>query len=380
MVHPRFLRPKRIDFGWQAYILRFMRRLFVWAVLALLATSCTTDRYAKLETATPTLSPAQIADLKKSAKTPEELGIQMQVTESSASFAGVNVVEASENVTVPLVELPTDRPHETGGLYRAPVFLATVNGKADVRLLLDSGSNRNLFSYTLARSLGIPTIAGLKPMMGFGIGGAVDNYGALVPTIQIGSFGLRKTVAIIGPDAQVLGVTRGSQVMLLGVNALRGLSYLTIDNLHGNVIFGARDAYLPDDTLPFMTTAPLHWLGELPAVDVSIDGRNPVACILDTGGDYGMLIPRLRAIELGYWKPGKKDPLSIPGGVGGASLATSYQIRQAKVGDATFTRIPARTVVIGPEAAGGQVFLGNAELRHYRVTFDFKHQTLWLER
>jgi hypothetical protein len=357
-----------------------MRRPFVWAVLALLTASCATDRYAKLETATPTLSPAQIAELQKTAKTPEELGIQMQVTERSAAFAGVNVVEARENVIVPLVEVPTDRPDEPGGLYRAPVVLATVNGKADVRLLLDSGSNRNLFGYTLARSLGIPTIAGLKPMTGYGIGGAVDNYGALVPTIQIGSIGLQKTVAIIGPDAQVLGGTRGSQVMLLGVNALRSLSYLTIDNIHGNVIFGARDAYLPDDTLPFMTTAPLKWVGELPAVDITIDGRNPVACILDTGGDYGMLVPRLRAIELGYWKPGKKDPLSIPGGVGGASLATSYQIRQAKVGDATFARIPARTVVIGPEAAGGQVFLGNAELRHYRVTFDFKHQTLWLER
>jgi hypothetical protein len=36
--------------------------------------------------------------------------------------------------------------------------------------------------------------------------------------------------------------------------------------------------------------------------------------------------------------------------------------------------------VIGPEAAGGQVFLGNAVLRRYRVTFDFKHSTLWLER
>ncbi len=238
-----------------------------------------------------------------------------------------------------------------------------------------------IFSVTRSRAVSeFPPIAGLKPMTGYGIGGAVDNYGALVPTMQIGSIGLQKTVAIIGPDAQVLGVTRGSQVMLLGVNALRRLSYLTIDYLHGNVVFGARDAYLPDDTLPFLTTAPLQWLGDLPAVDISIDGRNPVTCILDTGGDYGMLVPRLRAIELDYWKPGKKDPLSIPGGVGGASLATSYVIKQAKVGDATFTRIPGRTVVIGPEAAGGQLFLGNAVLRRYRVTFDFKHNTLWLER
>ena len=113
---------------------------------------------------------------------------------------------------------------------------------------------------------------------------------------------------------------------------------------------------------------------------MTIDGRNPVPCILDTGGDYGMLVPRLRAIELGYWKPGKKDPLSMSGGVGGASLATSYVIKEAKVGGAMFTRVPARTALIGPEAAGGQVFLGNTILRRYRVTFDFKHSTLWLER
>jgi hypothetical protein len=374
------LQGKRIDFGWRAYILRFMRRAFFLTVVALVAGSCATDPYSKLETATPTLSAAQIAELQKTAKTPEELGIQMQVTEHSVGFLGVNVVEATENVTLPLAEIPTDRPNEVGGLYRAPVVHATVDGKADVRLLLDSGSNRNLFSYTLAHSLGIPTIAGLKSMTGYGIGGAVDNYGAIVPTMQIGSIDLQKTVAIIGPDAQVLGVTRGSQVMLLGVNALRSLSYLTIDYLHGNVIFGARDAYLPDDTLPFMTTAPLQWLGELPAVDISIDGRDPVPCILDTGGDYGMLVPRVRAIEMGYWKPGKKDPLSLNGGVGGASLATSYVIKQAKVGGATFTRIPARTALIGPEAAGGQVLLGNTILRRYRVTFDFKHSTLWLER
>jgi hypothetical protein len=356
-----------------------MRRAFVWVVMALLAASCATDPYSKLETATPSFLPDQTAELQKIAKTPEELGIQMRVTETSAAFAGVNAVEATENVTVPLVEIPTGKPDEPGGLYRAPVILATVNGKAAVRLLLDSGSNRNLFGYTLAHSLGIPTIAGLKPMTGLGIGGTVENYGALVPSMQIGSIELRKTVAIIGPDAQVLGVTRGSQVMLLGVNALRHLSYLTIDYIHGNVILGARGAYLPDDTLPVMTATPLRWLGDLPAVDITIDGRNPVPCILDTGGDYGMLVPRLRAMELGYWKPGKNGPLSVPGGVGGASLATSYLIKQAKVGDATFTRVLAQTAVIGPEAGGGQVFLGNTVLRRYRVTFDFKHSTLWLE-
>ena len=359
-----------------------MRWTFLTVTVALLATGCASDQHSQLETTTPTLSPAQVAELQKNSKTPEELGIQMQVTEKAAGFAGVNLIDARENVTVPLMEIASDKPYRPGGMYRAPVFVASVNGNAAVRVMLDSGSNRNLFGYTLARSLGIPLITGLKPVTGFGIGGSVENYLALVPTMRIGSITLQKTVAIIGPDSQVLNFTRGgnAQVMLLGVNALRRLSYLTIDNLHGKMIFGAQEAYLPDDTLKFLTTAPLHWLGDLPAVEISIDGREAVACILDTGGDYGMILPRTRAIELGYWTPGK-GPLTAAGGVAGASLAVSYEIKEAKVGDATFTRIPGRTGLVGPDIAGGQaVFLGDSVLRGYRVTFDFQHNTLWLEK
>jgi hypothetical protein len=374
---------KLVDFAYRAHILKGMLRVLISGFLALLLGGCMSDPYARLETPTPTLSPAQVAELQKHAKTPEELGIQMQLTDHSAGFLGVNMMDARETVTVPLLEIPTDKPREPGGLYRAPIIIASVNGNADVRVLLDSGSNLNLFGYTLAHSLGIPVIAGLKPITGYGIGGAVDNYCGITPVLQIGSIEIQKEVAMVGPDEQVLGFTRGfwsnTQVMILGVNALRGLSYLTIDYLRGNVILGAREPYLPDDTLTFMTTAPLRWVGQLPAVDISVDGRESVPCILDTGGDYGMLLSRARAVDWGYWNPGK-GTLTIPGGVGGASLATRYEIKQAKVGGATFKRVPARTGLIGPEVGGGNVFLGNVVLRRYRVTFDFKHSTLWLEK
>jgi hypothetical protein len=55
-------------------------------------------------------------------------------------------------------------------------------------------------------------------------------------------------------------------------------------------------------------------------------------------------------------------------------------VKVAKVGGATFTRVPARTGLIGPEIGGGNVFLGDVVLRRYRVTFDFKHDVVWLER
>jgi len=364
-------------------MLGLMRRAFLTATLALVATGCATDRYSQLEAPTPTLSPAQVAELESRARTPEELGFEMMVDERAAGFAGVNIVDARENVTLPLVEVPSEKPNEPGGLYRVPIIVASVNNNAGVRVMLDSGSNQNLLGYTLSRSLDIPVIAGLKPITGYGIGGAVDNYGAIVPTMQMGSIQFRKLVAMIGPDEQVLTLTRSfwsdTQLMILGVNALHGLSYLTIDSLRGNVTLGARDPYLPDDTLKFMTTAPLKWFGQLPAVDISVDGHEPVTCVLDTGGDYGMLLPRARAIEWGYWNPGGGQ-LTIPGGVGGASLAAAYEIRRAKVGGATFVRIPGRTGLIGPEVAGGRaVFLGNVALRRYRVTFDFKHSVVWLE-
>ncbi len=352
-------------------------------LLLLVFAGCATSPYSQLETATPTLSPVQVAELQKTAKTPEELGFRMRVTETSVGFADVNIVEASENAVVPLVELPAGSPNLPGSLYRLPIILATVNSKPGVHVLLDSGSNRNLFGYTLARSLDIPTIAGVKPIRGLGIGGVMDDYAAVVPSMQIGSVGFRKLIAVVAPDTQVLGFTRSfwgdTQIMILGVNALRRLSFLTIDYRRGTVTFGATEAFLPDDTLKSMTTASLHWVNDLPAVDVSIDGRDPIPCILDTGGDYGMLVPRIQAIELGYWKPGKGE-VTTSRGVGGASLATSYLIKEARVGDATLVHIPAHTTVVGPEAGGGQLFLGNIMLRRYRVTFDFKHDVLWLEK
>jgi hypothetical protein len=360
-----------------------MRRAFLTALVAALAGGCASDPYSQLERATPVLSPGQVAELQNTAKTPEELGIGMELTGEMVGFRDVNVIDAHETVTVPMMEVPTSQPRQAGGRYRAPVILAIVNGKAGTPVILDSGSNLNLFGYTLARELGIPLIAGLKPVTGHGIGGSVDNYAAIVPEMQIGSIQFRRMVTLIGPDEQVLQMTHSfwsnQQGMILGVNALRGLSYLTIDNLRGNVIFGVSEGYLPDDTLKFMTAVPLHWVGRLPAVDIIVDTHKAITCILDTGGDYGMLLPRARASEWGYWSPGK-GPLAIPGGVGGASLATTYQVKVAKLGKATFTRVPGRTGLIGPEVGGGNVFLGDVVLRRYRVTFDFKRDTLWLER
>ena len=335
-----------------------------WVILAamLLMSGCATDPLSQLETSTPSISPSQLRELQKHVQ-----------PFTQTQFNG------SKTVTVPLVRIPSDDPRAP---YRVPVILATLNGKANVRVLLDSGSNRNLFGYSLARELAIPLAAGMNPVGSHGIGGAVDNYLAVVPAMQVGALEWRNLEALIGPDAQALSLTRSfwnhQQAMIVGLNTLANLSYLTIDNRHGTVTFGM-DAYSLGTGLVVVTSAPFQWVGGLPVVELMLEKQWSYRCVLDTGGDYGLLIPRGVAKLHGYWKPGS-GKVDASSGVAGAALVTGYEVHEAKLGEATLLKIPARTTLTGPEPAGGELLLGNVVLRRYRVTFDFKNNVLWLER
>ena len=167
--------------------------------------------------------------------------------------------------------------------------------------------------------------------------------------------------------------------MIFGINALKQFSYLAIDSLAGQMTLAPRDEYLPDSDSAFVTAVPMRWLGDLPCVDISVDGRGTIPCVLDTGGDYGLLLPRARAQELGYWKPGRGS-VNASRGVGGAGLDTRYEVKQAKLGGATLVKVPGQSILIGPEPLGGEMLIGNQVLRRYRVTFDFRRSVVWLER
>ena len=332
----------------------------------------------RLETTTPAFSKSQRNDLLQRAKTPTEVGLPEHFNPSVA----VGAVTSLSNVTVALCPVPTPQPHELGGQFGVPVIRGSVNGKTGVHLLLDSGSNRNLSGYSLAHELGITAVTGLDPVTSRGIGGSVDHLIGVVRSLKVDSLELRRVLALIGPDTQVLNVTHGfwnnPQTLILGLNALRMLSYVSIDAPNGTATFAPRETYQPRSSSIFATAIPLHWVNGLPQIEVVIDGRT-VLCYVDTGGDYGLLLPRKLAGELGYWKPGH-ETVGISKGVAGASLSATYEVREVKVGSATFAKLAARTQVTGPDAADGTALLGNTGLRQLRVTFDFQHGQMWMER
>ena len=356
-----------------------------WLVLFVvaLAAGCVTDPFSQLETTTPQLTTAQLNDLQKRAQPPAALGIQVQQQGVMLSFAGINEYKVPPMVTQSLEKASSSDLTAPGGQYRVPVVKATINGQANVRVLLDSGSNRNLLGYSLARKLGVPAIAGLKPMNSFGIGGMVDNYPALIALMQVGGMELRRIFALISPDTQVLNFRAGlfgdTQLMVFGVSQLRSLSYLTLDYLRGTVTFGARESYQRDRSLNFGTAVPLRWESDLPYVDVMIDEKWKRPSLIDTGGDYGLVLPRAQASGMHYWQP-SRGQVSASHGVGGSTLDTRYVIKRVTMGGANFMDVPARTIASGPEMSDRQLMLGNVLLRRYRDTFDFRHNQLWLER
>ena len=355
-----------------------MRTMTILAMLALGLAGCATG-LDQLETSTPTFSTSQRDDLRKRAKSPAELGLPEHFNPGVA----VGAVASQSNVTVALCKVSTQQTREEiGGQFRVPIILANVNGHPGVRVLLDSGSNRNLFGYSLAHELGISAVTGLDPVISSGIGGSVDNLIGVVRSIKVDTVELRRVLALIGPDTQVLSLTQGfwnnPQALILGLHTVRMLSYVSIDAPNGTVTFAPREAYQAQPSSIFVTTIPLRWVNGLPQVEVVMDGRT-VPCYVDTGGDYGLLLPRKLAGELGYWKPGH-ETVGISKGVAGASLSATYVVRETKVGRANFANLAARTQVTGPDAADGNALLGNASLRRLRVTFDFQHGQLWMER
>ncbi|NQU10007.1 aspartyl protease family protein [bacterium] len=352
-------------------------------VLTLLLAGCAGRPLDQLETSTPAFTPAQLADLQRRAEPAEALGIRLATRDGQVWVEASPALAHAGPVTVPLVEVPGNQPGEPGNDYRVPIVLATVNDRPGVALMLDSGSNRVLLGYRLARALGVPVVAGLQPVEASGIGGRVDNYLAVVKELRVDTLQLRRLLALVGPDAQALGFAAGfgsrQQAVIFGVNALRDLSFVSIDHLRGQATFAGAGEYGADAGLPTRLAVPLRWESDLPVIDVNVDGHGQRPCVLDTGGDYGMLIPRHLAQAFGYWRPGR-GRIAASRGVAGASLTATFVVRRVQVGPMTFQGVPGRTDVSGPAPARAHLLLGNVVLRRHKVTFDFRRGLLWLER
>jgi predicted aspartyl protease len=345
------------------------KRAVFQMILALVFVGCATQR---VEFEPRPLTPAQIEALKKRGQPPEALGITMANTPQGLVIGNLAEVVGTQTATLPLM-----RRNEL------PVVNVNVHGRANVPMLLDSGSNRTLLEYSLAHSLQIPLIGtDPKPVQAHGIGGTVESYLALIPTIRVGAdIEFRRILTMISPEVSVLkqkGLIGRTSFGIWGMDSLRKLSYLTIDGRYGTATFEPQTAYGTANPRQLVFTR-MKFVDDLPVIEVMLDRKGPFEAVLDTGGNYALFVPQPLAEQLGYL--GKSGQLRTAAGIGGVTLAQTYTVRSLQIGNGVILNVPAKSEVLTVSPLSGQrCFIGNQLLRQYKVTFDFRNGLLWLER
>lgn len=170
--------------------------------------------------------------------------------------------------------IPFDSP---SGLV---IMTGRINGRAHVRLLLDTGDPSGLTLDTkTARALGLP-LSERTPTRAIGVvgSGRYTVYRARVGSFLLGRLAARDLSIWTAPDAVLIARTIGVHVDgFVGVDLLRGLS-VTIDYPARQITFGLKAARDP-------RAIPMRLEGNRIVVEAALNGSETRAMILDTAAE-----------------------------------------------------------------------------------------------
>jgi predicted aspartyl protease len=212
----------------------------------------------------------------------------------------------------------------------------------------------------------------------------------VISRLRIADFQLNTASAWVGHDTDLLlfgrGFNQSEHMLVLGMSALERLSYFTIDNLRGTVTFAPQASFEPDRSLNVVAKLPLRWKHSQPETDIVISGRT-FPCMVDTGGDLELVVGESRLEELKRINSDDLDPMqgllddsAFEGeGLGGKARTGGYYVKHVALGDARFEKVKTLIESSEPGTQDQRVLVGNMFLRRYRVTFDLRNDTLWLE-
>lgn len=155
----------------------------------------------------------------------------------------------------------------------------------------------------------------------------------------------------------------------IGKRALREQKMAGFEGRVPNVIEGPRES-----SLPFVITDPL------PVVRASVNGRDSLFFLIDTGGGE-LVLDSLVAAQLGAQTFGTGMGMFA----GGVAPVTDGRVDSVRLGDFTLRQVPVRIMKTGhfSLALGGQRVdgvIGTVMLYHFLATIDYPGQRLVLRR
>jgi len=252
------------------------------------------------------------------------------------------------------------------------IVRASLNGKPDQDLVLDTGAEQTVISEATARDLG------LKPVT-FTLSAGVGDIGlrglqlARLDSLRIGPFTVHNVPCVIkNPALKDVPTKAADSFSPLAL----GLS-MRIDYARHELIFGR---HLPHES--DAVQLPLY-LNRLATVRGTINGGHPASFVVDTGGEV-ISISEAMAGTLGYPADAPRIPLKVYGTSGwdrDAFLMPGVDLRFAGIRYRNFPvvvlNLRAPSVLLGYQLGG---IVGQQFLSKYRVTIDLERSVLALTK
>jgi len=252
------------------------------------------------------------------------------------------------------------------------VVSVRVDGRGPFSMLLDTDTDPSAIDDRLVRRLKLRPLG--KGGRGQGVGsGSIQVTPYVLSSVSIGSVQARR-VAALGSDLAPLAHAFGHQI-----DGVVGRSFLKsrivqIDFVH-------RQLHFLNAAPSSVRTARIGYPSEVELYRVTV-GEKPATATLDTGNSHYVTVSRRGVDALGLASLAAGAKTSSAHGYNGAAEVRTIILPPLRIADVQIGTIPA-LVFLGAAQEKGEPYIniGNRVLeRFHTVTFDFRHNGLWLAR
>ena len=275
-----------------------------------------------------------------------------------------------------VVEVPFD-------FYRNEIFVQVkVNGEGSFNMMLDTGTDPSAVDLTTARELGLKLDSSGRQSAGGGTGVNL-SYETRLPLVEVGNL-IVKNIEAAAVDLTKISERLGRPVHgVLGHSLLNG-RIVQIDYPNRVLRFYSRPPFFKASNqlnTSKRTTLSFRYADNVLIDEVFVNGKKVVAN-LDTGSDGTFKLTPAAVSYLGLEEEVSRAQVSASVGYNGISGNREGKISNVTVGGIS---VDAPTVIFFGKGTGRDkkawgINIGNAFLKDFVVTIDYRSKQITLER
>ena len=256
-----------------------------------------------------------------------------------------------------------------------PSVACRINGH-EVSMFLDTGSQRTVLEAVTALKCGVRVInpADFHPNIN-GTKGIEPALVGLPDTMQLGDWHWKGLPCLVRTIQNRPDIDGHWNFNILGMDALHGMcSYVTLDYLRNEAVFGFRKEFVPPSFGVFSSSA-LEVEKNVPIVVVEVGDKHWRA-VLDTGATMPVVVDTVTALYLDWTDRFATSNRTLAGlGVPKPGAPTRLlHVPNANV-RCLGSHIKSADVLVVPDSSK----IGSGLLRYFKTTLDFTRNRVWLE-